>query len=104
MKILYYPINEFGAEALNENWFAQGDGIEKAILPEEEFATMEFDVFRWAFDKFDIDIDDYEDDVIPLEYIDDFLVRIEELKLNVPVFVKALKSAKNWGSIVHCLF
>lgn len=103
MKKLIYPIDEFGAEALNDWWMAKGHGIKEIEFPEEEFAKLEFSVFHpWAFDNFDIDIDEYEEDVIPFEFIDDFLNRIEELKLDVPVFIEALGSAKEWGGIVVC--
>ncbi len=103
MKKLFYPIDEFGAEALNEWWMAEGRGIKETEFPEEEFSKLEFSVFHpWAFDNFEIDIDEYEEDVIPFECIDDFLNRIEELKLDVPIFIEALESAKEWGGIVVC--
>lgn len=101
-RTITYPINKFGANALNEWWGAEGEGIITDELPEDEFLLLEFDVFKWAFDEFDIDIDDYEDDVIPFENIEDFINRIKDKNLDVPVFLNALNNAKKFGSIVHC--
>jgi hypothetical protein len=53
MKKLFYPIDEFGAEALNEWWMAKGRGIKETEFPEEEFAKLEFSIFDpWAFHNF----------------------------------------------------
>lgn len=94
-KTLVVPIDEQGILDY-ENDISKVDKLKYFSLPYEEFNTMISNgFFDLLNDKFDLWIDDYEEEIIPNEYLVPIKELIKSLKNNYPSFSNALNYAIN---------
>ena len=104
-KTIFTGKNEVGIIKLNENRFKDPDEDVLALsVSEDEFEQIMLIVSRWAWDTYQIDIDECEFGEILNEQIDAFLEKIGDDKDEVPCLYEALTTAKRVGGSVEICF
>ncbi|MDE6798393.1 MAG: hypothetical protein K2J36_10365 [Ruminococcus sp.] len=92
-KTLAVPIDEVGVSDY-ENDVSKTDRLKYFTLPRKEFVSMVSDgFFDLLNNKFDLWIDEYEEEIIPNEYLLSVKKLIKSSGKNYPAFLNALNYA-----------
>lgn len=92
-RFLVVPIDKQGVEDY-ENDVTKLDKLKQFVFPETEFNLLwNSGYFSYLNARFNLLIDDYEEEVIPNNALEDAKKQLNELSKECPIFTKALNYA-----------